>query len=467
MRRLGLLALVAVSACTGALDTFDGTATEAPFATTTSPANSEPTEPSTSPVSPATPDGPIGNGARSAVERLVDGALDGELRPELVDAVVRENDTRAAWILADLLRFHQRGPRRDVLVAGFADLTGIEPNSTREVDFVWAFNHLIAWDLPAWDGYADLKARVYERVDPRWRVFFDEDHGVDWRLVTWGGVLADDRPFGDNGPCNCIPALDEPGTTDADGGDWYGDERIVFGLTSNGKTVALPRHQMETHEMVNMTLGGRALGIPYCTLCGSAQAYYTDNIAGFDRLVLRTSGLLSRSNKLMYDLTTHSAIDTFTGQALTGPLAEADVVLDQVSVVASTWGDWKQAHPGTLVLAQDGGIGRTYQEDPLRGRDDNGPIFPVGDVDPRLAVQETVVGVIAPDGRPIAIPVDVAMDSIPANGEIRFRDILVRNVDGMRVYDTKGNELPTHQAFWFAWSQFHPRTLLWSPTSEP
>ena len=35
---------------------------------------------------------------------------------------------------------------------------------------------------------------------------------------------------------------------------------------------------MEVREMVNDTLGGRDLAIPYCTLCASAQAYYTDQL---------------------------------------------------------------------------------------------------------------------------------------------------------------------------------------------
>ena len=68
-------------------------------------------------------------------------------------------------------------------------------------------------------------------------------------------------------------------------------------------------------------------------------------VPGVDRVVLRTSGLLSRSNKVMYDLTTRSMFDTFTGRALTGPLGASGVHLEQVSVVASPRGDWKRAHP--------------------------------------------------------------------------------------------------------------------------
>ncbi len=236
---------------------------------------------------------------------------------------------------------------------------------------------------------------------------------------------------------------------------------MVFGLVVNGEALALPKNQMEIHEMVNTTLGGRDIGVPYCTLCGSAQAYYTDNVASFDRVVLRTSGLLSRSNKMMYDLTTKSALDTFTGEALTGPLGKAGVVLEQVTVVASRWGDWKEAHPDTRILARDGGIGRTYPDDPLGGRDEAGPIFPIGGVDPRLPVQETVVGVIKPDGTPIAFPMNAVEESLDDRGEFEFEGLNVRRTDGIRVFDRTGEELVTHQAFWFAWSQFHPETIVW------
>jgi hypothetical protein len=181
--------------------------------------------------------------------------------------------------------------------------------------------------------------------------------------------------------------------------------------------------------------------------------------------VLRTSGLLSRSNKVMYDLRTRSVFDTFTGRALSGPLKRAGVVLDQVTVVTSTWGAWREAHPGTRIVARDGGIGRAYEDDPLGGRDDAGPIFPVGDVDPRLPVQAQVVGVIAPGRGPVAFPAAEARDALAAGRTVAARGVeLVADGGGMRARTNAGRELPTHQAFWFAWSQFHPRTTLWEPT---
>ena len=68
------------------------------------------------------------------------------------------------------------------------------------------------------------------------------------------------------------------------------------------------------------------------------QAYFTDEVPdGVDRPVLRTSGLLIRSNKVMYDIQTYSVFYTFQGTAVTGPLAEQKVQLKQASVVTSTW----------------------------------------------------------------------------------------------------------------------------------
>ncbi|HSM44360.1 MAG TPA: DUF3179 domain-containing (seleno)protein [Acidimicrobiia bacterium] len=452
MRSLFVAGLILLVAC--ASDSVE------PAETSTQPAPVTTALESAYPPAPETPDGPVDAGVEEAVDQVLAGVLTTDWEVDSVEGIVEAGDPRTAWLLADLLRFYQTGFETEGLAAAFVELTGADWDPGA-VEFVWATNHLIAWDLLAWDGYGDAKRQVFGALEPVWDRFFTEDHGVDWRLVTWGGVAPDTRPLDDNGPCPCIPALDHPDTTDAGGGDWYQDQDIVFGVVVDDEAIALPKHQMEVHEMVHVTLGGRELGIPYCTLCGSAQAYFVDDVPGVDRAVLRTSGLLSRSNKLMYDLTTGSAIDTFTGRALSGQLAADGVVLDQVSVVASTWGEWKEAHPDTQIVAEDGGIARTYVDDPLGGRDEAGPIFPIGDVDPRLPTQEKVVGVIRADGTPVAFPVAETRAAL-AEGPVEFEGLSLRLEDSIRVYDSAGDELISHESFWFAWSQFHEGTLLWT-----
>jgi hypothetical protein len=420
------------------------------------------------PAAPATPEGPLDDQSIDAIERVW-GSLTTQIDSADIGAIGATGDARLAWLLSDLLRFFQGGGVGGAAVDAFNELTGVEIPITNQVRH-WrtVTDHLIAWDIPAPPGYEGYKERLFTFVEPGWQPFFaDADADVDWRLVSWGGVLIDDRQLGDVDPClrGCIPALDDPPVTDAAGGAWYLDEAVVFGVTVNGESRAYPKNIMEVHEMVNDTLGGRRIGIPYCTLCGAAQAFYTDVVpSGFDPLTLRTSGLLSRSNKVMYDLDSQSMFDTFLGTALTGPLRKAEFVLEPLAVVTSTWGDWRAAHPDTTIVAQDGGRGLSYPSDPLRGRDDNGPIFPVGDVDSRLPVQEQVLGVVAPDGTAIAFPVVSALAAIADGAGVSVGDVqVVGDGGGLRAVDDTGGELAAHQSFWFAWSQFHPTTVVWSP----
>jgi hypothetical protein len=377
-----------------------------------------------------------------------------------------------AWLLSDLLRFEQTDLLTRHMVGSFEQLTGAKlKDEERGVGSAWkaVTDHLIAWELPAPPGYVDYKARLFTLVEPRWAPLFrDRNADIDWRLVSWGGVFIDDRPLGDPRPCKrgCIPALDDPAVTAAASGSWYPDDAIVFGVLVGGQARAYPKNIMEVHELVNDTLGGRRIGMPYCTLCGSAQAYLTDTV-GKRNLVLRTSGLLSRSNKVMYDLNTKSVFDTFKGRAVSGPLREAGVTLRQITVVTSTWGAWKAAHPKTTIVARDGGIGLEYPADPLGGRDDEGPIFPVGDVDSRLPVQEQVVGVIAPDGTPVAFPAGAARLALEAGKQVQLEGVrLILDGDGLRALLDSGAGAVSHQAYWFAWSQFHPGTALWAPRSD-
>ena len=424
------------------------------------------------PLPPEVPTGPIAQTAIDDLEFVWSGfQSEVGFSGTSVARLAQSGDPRLAWILSDLLRFFPRGDIADGAVSAFESLTGTrladDPVAARS-PWQSVTDHLFAWDLPAFDGYDDYKERLFTLVEPGWQPFFDDaDSEIDWRIVSWGGVLIDNRQLGDARPCprGCIPALDDPAVTDASGGSWYPDDGIVFAVVVGDEARAYPRHIMEIHEMINDTLGGRRIGMPYCTLCGSAQAYFTDAVPdGVAVPVLRTSGLLSRSNKVMYDLVTTSVFNTFTGRAVSGPLREQGIVLPQATVVTTTWGEWKAAHPDTTIVAQDGGIGRQYPFNPLGDRDDNGPIFPVGDVDGRLSVHDQVFGVVLDDGTPVAFPVAAAVAALDDGGTVEFGGVTVLlDGGGLRAVAADGTEIEGHQSFWFAWSQFMADTVLWEP----
>ena len=474
-----LVIMLVASACTGDDDTespaTDVSVTSSPAVTVAVSADPAGDGLARNQVGYVFPDAPIVN-TDGDLDPATQADLDdlwGSLGPDIDNQAIltlgQSGDVRIAWLLVDILRFVQGGPTSEALVGAATTLTGIDlaadPVAARS-PWQSLTDHLIAWDLPAIPGYGMYKGRLFTIVEPAWQPFFDDtEAAIDWRFTSWGGVLIDDRPLGDTTPCErgCIPALDDPPTTTAEGGSWYPDDRVVFGVVVNGEARAYPKNQMEVHEMINDTLGGRRLGIPYCTLCGSAQAYFTDSVpSGIEVPVLRTSGLLTRSNKVMYDLNTASILDTFTGEAITGPLHDQGVVLEQATVVTSTWGEWKLAHPDTTILASDGGIGRAYPLDPLRGRDDNGPIFPIGDVDPRLPTQSQVVGVVRQDGTPVAFAVEALSDALDSSDTVEFGEIIiVKDGGGFTATLGDGTPVASHQAFWFAWSQFHPETLVY------
>ena len=424
-------------------------------------------------ASPAAP--PSEQGVARDLSFLADSAPDFE--PARIRRVGESGDIRLAWAIADIMRFVPPGPSQTyrALVTALSSLTG-QPEDA--VDFwVEASNLLISNDVPAPDGYREWKGTLYTKLVEEWAPFFDDaDAEVDWRLVSWGGVGIDDRPvrgFEDQpieelDPfCACIPALDDPAVTDAAGGSWYPDDRLVFGVVLNGEARAYPRHQMQVHEMINDSLGGRRIGLVYCTLCGTAQAFLTDSLpegvrTPTGRIELRTSGLLARSNKVMFDLHTFSFFDTFRGRAVSGPLQDAGLVLEPLTVAVATWGEWKAGHPGTTIVAEDGGIGRAYPADPLGGRDDDGPIFPVGNVDSRLPVQDQVLGVRSGD-LTVAFPEVTARAALAQGRPVEHDGVTVRLVAGaLAAFNRDGEPIATHQSFWFAWSQFFPETEVWS-----
>ncbi len=412
---------------------------------------------------PAVPEGPLSKPLQSAVKAVfIDSVTQsswGQDQMVALDAIAKSKDPRIAWLITDLMRFIPGGRLTAVLNDTASTLLGIKaPTENR-----WGTltDHLIAWDIPAPPDYLRAKRTIFTGFVPGWdKIFVEGD--IDWRHVSWGGVLIDARKYDTTDElCRCIPAADNPDVSSAKDATWLKDDDIVFGIEVNGKYRAYPRRIMEVREMVNDTLGGRHLGIPYCTLCGAAQAYFTDRLPeGIDRPILRTTGLLIRSNKVMYDINTYSVFDTFLGKAVTGPLAKKKLHLKQTTVVTTDWGTWKKAHPETTVLVEALALGR--DPDFRNGRDADGPIFPVGDVDPRLPVHEDVIGVITASGKPVAFQRSKAFVALKKGDVITYENVRLKlDAGGIRAVDSDGSDLGSHEAFWFAWSQFHPQTALW------
>lgn len=248
------------------------------------------------------------------------------------------------------------------------------------------------WKLPGapHPAYAEFKAVVYGRVDPRMAAFFaPNSDGTPPRAtirldeIDWGGVKV-----------NGIPPLVSPAVVPAAKATWLKDSHLVFGIESGREARAYPRRILAWHEMATDTLGGERLTIVYCTLCGTVIPYRS--VAGGTMRTFGTSGLLYRSNKLMFDEQTMSLWSTLDGRPVVGPLAGSPVVLDFLPVVTTTWGEWRRAHPNTTVLSIDTGFSRDYSEGTAYREyfSNDRLMFRVPVIDKRLKNKDEVVGVL-------------------------------------------------------------------------
>ena len=73
------------------------------------------------------------------------------------------------------------------------------------------------------------------------------------------------------------------------------------------------------------------------------------------------------------------------------------------------------------------------------------------------------MGVLLDDGTTLAFPSEQATAAFNAGDSVELEGVqLQESGDGLIAIDADtGDEVAVHEAFWFAWSQFHPDTLVW------
>jgi hypothetical protein len=195
----------------------------------------------------------------------------------------------------------------------------------------------------------------------------------------------------------------------------------------------------------------------------------------------------------MYDRATNSYFPQIRGEAISGERKGDKLV--QFRVVWTTWEQWKQQHPDTLVLSENTGFLRDYESDPygsytpLTGYYDNdNVIFPTQHEDDRLD-EKDVVYVFEHDDEAIAVtPNRLRKDRVltATLNTSRFTFVHDKSLNAAQLYNTTGDynltyangsytyrgetytatslpleEQPVVDAFWFAWAAFHPDTQLY------
>jgi hypothetical protein len=301
---------------------------------------------------------------------------------------------------------------------------------------------------------------------------------------------------------DAIPAVVDPAFVAADEATLAADD-LVIGVARDGRARAYPLAVLEGHEVVNDEFGGPLL-VTYCPICASAVT--ARRTVREEPTVFGVSGLLFRSDLVLYDRRTDSLWSQILARAIRGP-ATGDR-LAMVPSTTTTWARWRAATPETTVLV---GPPESETVDPAfvgtqagyagRGGVGVSPGAATGGTDDRLPRGTRVYGV-ANGGEAVAYP----REAVRAAGgvvqdRVGDRPVVVATGPTLHAYDRRvdgrtlsfspagdgrlrGGEsewlVATGRAvsgpyegrrlrpagdgsamLWFAWAAFHPDTAVY------
>ncbi len=269
--------------------------------------------------------------------------------------------------------------------------------------------------------------------------------------------------LGGGPPRDGIPALDEPKVVPASESAWK-DEEIVLGLVVGGEARAYPVAILDWHELVNDTLGGRPILVSYCPLCGTGLVF-DRRIDGKTRH-FGVSGLLYRSDLLMYDRETESLWSQIAARAVTGPMMGRR--LDMLRSSFQRWGEWRSEHPETTVLSKRTGHRRDYARSPYGGYARSRDLMFPAPYDRRYHPKMPTLGLRIPGEGARAYP---ASEVAKAGGRVedRFlgRKVEIRYDDRRRVFEVDApSDVEVVEGFYFAWSTFHPDSTIFQARED-
>lgn len=339
--------------------------------------------------------------------------------------------------------------------------------------------------------YHQFKSHIHSLIDSKFRKYFlnrQENNLIRLDEVRWGGVKQDG-----------IPPLRNPEMISAEEANYLEDDNVVFGIEINGDFRAYPKRILAWHEMFTDTVGGISVAGVYCTLCGTVILYKTE-LEG-KNYQLGTSGFLYRSNKLMYDKETQSLWNTILGKPVIGPLVGKGIELEYLSVVTTTWGEWKSRYPETKVLSLNTNYNRNYDEGVAYNNyfSTDDLMFNVPSLDKSLKNKQSILAIRLPEitEETIAISTKYLNKNRVYHNKLADKQfvVLTDKSGANRVYfsentrfkkfdktdtlkDENGTSWQIHEnrlesengkilkrlhsfnAFWFGWKAAYPETLL-------
>jgi hypothetical protein len=245
-------------------------------------------------------------------------------------------------------------------------------------------------------------------------------------------------------PRDGIPPIDRPsfiGKREAL--EEYFEHEPVIAIEINGEAKAYPLNVLTYHEIVNDELGGVPISSTYCPLCNAAIVYDRRlEIEGNERVLdFGVSGMLRKSDLVMWDRQTESWWQQLTGIALAGELTGRELTM--LPALLISLGEFLDTHPEGQVLSKNTGFReqqQLYGVNVYEGYDDlatERPRLFFDAIDERLRPMERVIDVNA-EGRSRVYPLTllqelgVINDTIGSSSVVLFHQFGTRSNLGAR-----------------------------------
>jgi len=325
-------------------------------------------------------------------------------------------------------------------------------------------------------------------------------------LVLVAGIAAPIRA--QTPPATPMPytAIHQPEFVAASEATFLQDDDIMLGVVSGKVAKAFPAADLSQHGAVFDKLPDGPISVTWCGVCNTGVVFRAE-VNGrtlhfqYDRMV--------GANEVQKDLETGTSWQQATGEAIDGPLKGTRLRL--YPVVRTTWAEWRKRYPRTMVLKPLPGYAERMPNRSTRIKAvtrlgpegaPNGALA----LDKRLPARETVAGLevggetvaypfselrigrVVNDrvgGLPIVIvhqPSSDTTTAFDARGKGKVLTFQAANDDASSVTDletrstwnayglclegplkgTQLKQLILVPQFWFAWSQFHHGTRVFT-----
>jgi hypothetical protein len=274
-------------------------------------------------------------------------------------------------------------------------------------------------------------------------------------------------------PRDGIPPIDTPVFGPVKSTEDLDVREPVIRLEVDGVVRLYPLRILTWHEIVNDTIAGRPVAITYCPLCNASIVF--DRRLDRDVLDFGTTGLLRKSDLVMYDRKTESWWQQFTGEAIVGHYAGRHLAMVPSRVIA--WGEARTADPDAEVLVPPRAFERPYGTNPYAGYEGRTEPYPLfrGDLPNGIDPMARVVIVRRSSGERSPVVKAVSLSHLRKAGSIETEGIVVswrpgvasaldtatipsgRDVGAVQARDAEtGTELVHDTTFAFVLFAFHP-----------